>query len=97
MRWLKKENLFSTRSCDQRGAGRDGRADGRTDGRADGQLGAELAQQGHAPPNPVLLGVVGGQRHGDDEVGGVAGGGERAPALAGLVERRHVAGTLGDV
>lgn len=61
------------------------------------QLGVELAQQGHAPPDPVLLRVVGGQRHGDDEVRGVARGGQRPPPLAGLVQRRHIAGSFGDV
>lgn len=60
-------------------------------------LGIELAQQGHAPPDPVLLRVVGGQRHGDDEIRGMARGGQRPSPLAGLVQRRHIAWSFGDV
>lgn len=60
-------------------------------------LDTELAQQGHAAPDPVLLRVVGGQRHGDHEVGGMARGGQCPSPLAGLVQRSHVAWSLGDV
>lgn len=61
------------------------------------QLGVELAEQGHAPPDPVLLGLVGGEDHSDDEVGGVARGGQRAPPLARLIQGSHVARPLGYV
>lgn len=86
IRWFKTENTFSTQSCEERGAGP-----------GSAQLGIELAQQGHAPPDPVLLRVVGGQRHGDHEIRGVARSGERPPPLAGLVQRSHVARPVGDV
>lgn len=45
----------------------------------------------------MLSGHVGVQRHGDDIVGGVAGGGQGAAALAGLVDGRQVTHPLGDV
>lgn len=45
----------------------------------------------------MLGGHVGVERHGDDVVGGVAGGGQGAAPLAGLVDRHHVAHPLGDV
>lgn len=40
---------------------------------------------------------VGVERHGDDVVGGVSGGGQGAAPLAGLVDGQHVAHPLGDV
>lgn len=42
----------------------------------------------------MLLGVVGGQGHGNHEVGGVARGGQRSPPFTGLVQWRQVAGPL---
>ena len=49
------------------------------------QLVIQLTQQGHPTANPVLLWFVWGNLHGNDEVGGVAGGGEGTPPLARLV------------
>lgn len=40
---------------------------------------------------------VGVERHGDDIIGGVAGGGQGATPLAGLVDRRQVTHPLGNV
>lgn len=57
----------------------------------------QLTQQRHTPSDPVLLGVVGGQRHGDHEVGGVARGGQSASPLTRLVQWSHIARPLGDV
>ena len=50
------------------------------------RLGAELAEQCHPSPDPVLSRHVGVERHGDDIVGGVAGGGQGSSPLAGLVD-----------
>lgn len=55
------------------------------------QLGAELAEQSYASSDPVLSRHVGVECHGDDVVGGVAGGGQSAPPLTGLVDRRYIA------
>ena len=60
-------------------------------------LGAELAEQRHPSSDPVLGRHAGVQRHGDDVVGGVARGGQRAAPLAGLIDGRQVAHPLGDV
>ncbi len=40
---------------------------------------------------------VGVERHGDDVIGGVAGGGQGATPLAGLVDGHHVTHPLGNV
>lgn len=61
------------------------------------QLGVELAQQGHAPSDPVLLGLVRGENHGNHEIGGVARGGQRAPPLTCLIQGSHVARPFGYV
>ena len=54
------------------------------------RLVVELTQEGDTPADPVRLGPVGRHGHHHDEVGGVSGGGERAPPLARLVHRRVV-------
>lgn len=46
----------------------------------------ELAEQGHTTEDPVLLREVRGELEGKDKVGGVAGGGQGASSLAGLVQ-----------
>jgi len=50
----------------------------------------QLTEHGHAPLDPVLRRLAGGQRHGDHKVGGVPRGGQGALPLAGLVQRAHV-------
>lgn len=42
-------------------------------------------------------GDVGVECHGDDIIGGVAGGGQGATPLAGLVDGHHITHPLGDV
>lgn len=61
------------------------------------RLGAELAEQCDPSPDPVLGRNVGVERHGDDIVGGVAGGGQGAAPIAGLVDGHHITHPLGDV
>lgn len=45
----------------------------------------------------MFCGHVGVERHGDDIVGGVSGGGQGAAPLASLVDGHHVTHPLGDV
>ena len=45
----------------------------------------------------MLLGLVGGYLHGHNKVGGVAGGGEGATTVAGLVDWSSVGGLLWDL
>lgn len=45
----------------------------------------------------MLGGYVGVERHGNDIIGGVAGGGQRAAPLAGLVDGHNVTHPLGNV
>lgn len=61
------------------------------------KLGVELAQQGHTTSDPVLLGLVGGENHGNHEIGGMARGGQRAPPLTCLIQGSHVARPFGYV
>lgn len=60
-------------------------------------LGAELAEQCHPSSDPVLSRHVRVECHGDDIVGWVAGGGQRASPLAGLVDGHYVTHPLGNV
>lgn len=52
------------------------------------KLGAELAEQCHPSPDPVLGRHVGVERHGNDVIGGVARGGQGPSPLACLVDGR---------
>lgn len=61
------------------------------------RLGAELAEQRDPSSDPVFRRYIRVQRHGDDIVGGVAGGGQGAAPLARLVDGCHVAHPLGNV
>ncbi|KAG7233892.1 hypothetical protein INR49_006454, partial [Caranx melampygus] len=60
-------------------------------------LGAELAEKRDPSSDPVLSGHIGSERHSDDIIGGVAGGGQGATPLTGLVDGHHVTHPLGDV
>lgn len=61
------------------------------------RLGAELAEQRNPSSDPVLSRHIRVQSHGDNIIGGVAGGGQGATAFAGLVDRRHITHPLGNV
>lgn len=61
------------------------------------RLGAELAEQCYSSSDPVFSGHIGVERHGDDVIGGMAGGGQGATPLAGLVDGHHVTHPLGNV
>ena len=61
------------------------------------ELGAELAEQSDSSSDPVLSRDVGVERHGDDVVGGVSGGGQGASPLACLVDGRCVTHSLRNV
>lgn len=56
-----------------------------------------MAEQRDPSSDPVLSRYIRVQRHGDDVIGGVAGGGQGAAPLACLVDGRHVAHPLENV
>lgn len=58
---------------------------------------AELTEQSDSSSDPVFSRNIGVERHGDDVVGGVSGGGQGAAAFAGFVDRGQVTHSLWDV
>ena len=69
-----------------------------TAGAASRALDVELAEQGDAARDPVIVRPAARQHHRDDEVGRVAGRRQRPPSLGRLVDGSDVDGALvGDV
>lgn len=71
------------------------RAHANTHGEAQASV-VQLAEECHAPLDPMLLWFVSGELHSNDKVGGVSRGGEGATTVARLVERGHVGLFVGD-